>query len=72
MAARPGPVVAWLATLSNAHWMSDDIPAAAAAMEAPASLDPSNCDGAEKPIRLYGPVQVGFGPNSIGRKANVR
>ncbi|MCP4694329.1 MAG: hypothetical protein GY859_40230 [Desulfobacterales bacterium] len=42
-----------LATLSNAHRMLDDIPAAAAAMEAPAGLDPSNGDLTENRIRLY-------------------
>ncbi len=51
--ARPDPEGAWLATLSSAHRMLDDIPAAAAAMEAPAGLDTSNGDFAEKLIRLY-------------------
>ncbi len=44
---------AWLAPLSNAHRMLDDIPAAAATMEAPADLDPSNGDRAEELICLY-------------------
>ncbi len=39
--------------LTNAHRGLDDIPAAAAAMEGPADLDPSNGDYAEKLIRLY-------------------
>ncbi len=50
LAARPDPEGAWLATLSNAHRMLDDIPAA---MEAPAGLDPTNGDRVEKLIRLY-------------------
>ncbi len=42
-----------MATLTNAHWGLDDIPAAAPAMERAAGLDPSNGDLAVKLIRLY-------------------
>ncbi len=49
----PRPEAAWLSILSNVHRMLDSTSAAPAAMEAPAGLEPSNGDSAEKLIRLY-------------------
>ncbi len=53
LTSRPEPEDAWLATLSSAHRMLDDVLSAGGAMEAPAGLDPSNGDLTEKLIRLY-------------------
>ncbi len=49
----PPPKANWFAALAHVWLQSDDPPAAAAAMEAPAGLDPSNGDPSVKLIRLY-------------------